>query len=100
MKLQGAAQSICNLKYSVPKNIPTAFHNGSSNNYHFTIKKLTEELKKHFTCLGKTTGKCIIFVVPIEKQVTRNHKCEQEITKNISYILQFIDNARFMGSSF
>ena len=25
MKLQGAAQSICNLKYTVPKNIPTAF---------------------------------------------------------------------------
>ena len=26
---RGAVRSICNLKYSVPKNIPIAFHNGS-----------------------------------------------------------------------
>ena len=39
----GAAHSICNLKYSVPKRIPIAFHNGSNYDYHFIIKKLVEE---------------------------------------------------------
>ena len=28
-KCKGAAHSICNLKYSLPKKIPVAFHNGS-----------------------------------------------------------------------
>ena len=27
---RGAAHSICNSKYSVPKNIPIVFHNGSN----------------------------------------------------------------------
>ena len=42
--------SICNLKYSVPKEKPIIFHNGSNNNYHFIIKELAEELKNliHF----------------------------------------------------
>ena len=30
--------SICNLKYSVPKKIPTVFHNGSNYDYHFIIR--------------------------------------------------------------
>ena len=45
----GAAHSICNLKYSVPKKILTVFRNGSSYDYHFIIKELAEELKKQFT---------------------------------------------------
>ena len=36
-KYRGAAYSICNLKYSVPKRIPTVFHNGSIYDYHFII---------------------------------------------------------------
>ena len=35
----------------------------------------------------------------MEKEVTRTDINEEEITKNISYILQFIDSARFMASS-
>ena len=34
----GDAHSICNLKYSVPKKIPIAVHNGTNYDYHF-IKK-------------------------------------------------------------
>ena len=63
------------------------------------IKKLPEEFKKQFTCLGENTEKYITFTVPIEKEVTRIDKNGEEITKNISYILQFIDSARFMASS-
>ena len=39
---RGAAHSICNLKYSVPKTIPIAFHSGSNYDYHFIIKELAE----------------------------------------------------------
>ena len=42
----GPVQSICNLKYSVPKEIFIVFHNGSSYDYHFIIKELAEEFKK------------------------------------------------------
>ena len=47
-EIGGAVHSICNLKYSVPKKIPIAFHNGSKFDFHFTIKELREEFKKPF----------------------------------------------------
>ena len=76
-----------------------AFHNGSNYDYHFIIKGAAEEFKKQFTCLGANTEKYIIFTVPVEKEVTRIEKIGEEITKNISYILQFIDSARFRANS-
>ena len=90
---------ICNFKYSVPKRIPIAFHNGSNYDYHFVIKELVEKLEKQFTCSGENTEKCITFTFPVEKEVTRIDKNREETTKNMSYILQFIDSARFMTSS-
>ena len=98
-KYRGAMHSICDLKYSVPKKIPTVFHNGSNYDYHFIIKQLAEELKKQFSCLGENTEKYIVFTVPIGKEVRRTDKNGVKITKNISCILQFIDCARFMASS-
>ena len=44
----------------------------------------------------RNTEKYITVIVPIEKEVTRIDKNGEEITKNISYILQFIDSARFI----
>ena len=76
-----------------------SFHNGSNYNYRFIIKQLAEEFEKQFTCLVENTEKYITFTVPIEKEVTRIDKNGEEVTKNISYILQFIDSARFMASS-
>ena len=63
----------------------------------FIVKKLTEEFKKQFTCLGENTEKHITFTVPIENEVTRTDKNGEEITKN--YTLQFSDIAIFMASS-
>ena len=51
------------------------------------------------TCLGQNTEKYIIFTIPIEKEVTRIDKNREQVTKNISYILQFIDSSRFMACS-
>ena len=46
----------------------------------------------------KKTEKYITFTVPTEKGVTRIDKNGEKVTKIISYILQFIDSARFMAS--
>ena len=59
------------------------------------MKELAEEFKKQFTCLGENTGKYITFTVPMDELI----KMERKLQKNISSILQLIDNARFMGSS-
>ena len=88
-----------NLKHSVPIKVPIVFNNGSNYDYHFIIKELEEKFKKQFICLDGNTEKYIAFTVPIEKAVRRIDKNEKETTKNISYILQFIDSARFMASS-
>ena len=86
------------IAHSVPKKISIVFNNGSNYDYHFIMKELAEEFKKQFTYLGKNTEKYITFTVLTEK-VTRIDKNGEEITKNISHILQFIDSARFMASS-
>ena len=50
------------------------------------------------TCFGENTEKHITFTVPTEKEVIRNAKNGEEITVNISYLLQFLDSASFMAS--
>ena len=39
------------------------------------------------------------FLVPIEREVKRVDENGKEITKTISYKLQFVENARFLASS-
>ena len=65
------------MKYKVPKEIPIVFHNGSTYDYHFIIKRLAEEFKGQFECLGEFKGqfeclgenteKYITFSLPIKK---------------------------------
>ena len=64
---RGTAHSICNLKFSVPKEIPRVFHNGSNCDYHFIMNKLAKKFKGQFTCLGKNTEKYKTFSFPIKK---------------------------------
>ena len=45
---RGAARSICNLKYSVPKRVPIVFHNGSNYDYHFITSSLSNLVNKEF----------------------------------------------------
>ena len=65
---RGAAHSVRNLRYNVPKEIPIGFHNESNYDYNFIINELAEEFKKQFICLGENTEKYITFTVPIEKR--------------------------------
>ena len=74
-KYRSAAHGICDLKYSVPKEILIVFHNGSNYGYHFIIKKkLAEEFEGQVNCVGQNTEKSINFLVPIETEVTRIDK--------------------------
>ena len=45
---RGVVYSICDSEHSVPKQILTALHNGSNNDYHFLIKELGEEFQQLF----------------------------------------------------
>ena len=54
-KYRGAAHSICNLRYKIPREIPVVFHNGSTYDYHFIIEQLAKEFKCRFDCLGENT---------------------------------------------
>ena len=67
-KYRGAADSICNLKYSIPTEISMVFHSRSDYDYHFIIKELAGKFEKIFTCLGENTEKYITFLVPIQKE--------------------------------
>ena len=58
-KYRRAAHSICNLRYHAFKEIPVAFHNGSTYDYHFIIKELARKFKGYFHCLGEITEKLL-----------------------------------------
>ena len=87
-KYRGAAHSICNLRYKIPKEILVVFHNGSTCDYHFIIKWLAKEFKGNFECLGENMEKHIAFSVPIKK--------EHDNGKTTIYRLKIIDSCRFM----
>ena len=63
----------------------------AQHDYHFIIKKLAEEFKGEFECLGENTEKYITFSVPLKK--------ESNNSKKITYKLKFIDSYRFMSTS-
>ena len=78
-KYRGAADTICNLRYKVSKEIPIVFHNGSIYDYHFIIKELVKEYEGNFECLGENTEKYITFSVPI----CTNSFCNNDLDKFI-----------------
>ena len=88
-KLRGAAHSICSSRYKIPKKIPIVFNNGSTYDYHFTIKKLAEDSKGQFECLGENKEKYITFLVPSKKDGN---------SKKTTCKLKFIDSHRFLQS--
>ena len=91
-KYRGAAGNICNLRYKIPKEISTVFHNGFTYDYHFIIKELVKEFDGNFECLGENAAKYITFSVPITKKI------ENKDIK-ITYKIKFIDSYRSMATS-
>ena len=101
---RGAADSICNLRYQIPKEIPVEFHNGSTYYYHFIITQLAREFKYYLECLGENTEKYITFSVPIKKVLDNDNDNDKnngkgKKAKTITYRLRFIDSCRFMQDS-
>ena len=90
-KFRGASHSIYNLKHKRPKEIPVAFHNGSTYDDHFIINNVAKEFYGQLECLGENTKKYITISVPISK--------ERDNGKTIAYKLKFIDSFRFMSTS-
>ena len=68
-KFRGAAHSIFNLRYKVPKEIPIVIHNCSAYDYHFIIKQLAEKFKGHFECLGEMMKNILLFHYQLKKNV-------------------------------
>ena len=98
-KYRSAAHNICNLRYKIPKEIPVAFHNGSTYDYHFIIKELAEEFEGEFECLGENTEKYITFSVPVKKEIKKKDENGNDKITKISYKVKFIDSFRFMSTS-
>ena len=91
-KFRDAAHSICNLRYSVPREIPVHLHNGSEYDYHLIIKELAEEFKsRDFEYLAENSEKYISFSVIIKKEII-----DGEI---ITHKIKFIDSYGFMRCS-
>ena len=84
-KYRGAAHNICNLRLNVPNEILVAFHNGSSYDYHFIIKELTNEFEGESEYLGENTEKYKKFSFTIEKEVPKIDKDGNESVVTISY---------------
>ena len=74
-----------------------AFHSRPNYGYRFILKQLAEKFEKQLTCLGENSNKYIIFTEPKEIEVRRVDKNGEQITKNISYRLQFTDSASLMA---
>ena len=85
---KGAAHSVCNLKYSMPKEMIAIFHNGSSCDFYFIRKEVAGELERQLTCLGQNNTKYRTFSVPVEKEVNGISKNAKEITKIIHEIYE------------
>ena len=68
-RYRGVSHNICNLRYKISKEIPIVFHNGSTYDYHFVIKKLAKDFDVQFECFGGNTEKYITFSVPIKKDL-------------------------------
>ena len=127
-KYRGAAHSICNLRYTIPKTIPVVFHNGSIYDYHFIIKQLARTFQYYLECLGENSEKYITFSVPIKKVLVNDNNndsdndsdndidndsdndsnndsdndkknCKDKKAKTITYRLRFIESCRFMQDS-
>ena len=67
--------SVCNLRYKVPKEIPTVFYNDSTYDYHFLIKKLAKGFEGELNAQRKIQKNILIFHCRLKKKIVmvKNH---------------------------
>ena len=94
-KYRGAAHSICNLKFRLPKFFPVIFHNLSGYDSHLFIKNLGKSEGK-IDCIPNNEEKYISFTkqILVDKFINKEGK-EKEVKRDI----RFIDSFKFMAAS-
>ena len=94
-KYRGAAHSICNLKFRLPKFYPVIFHNLSGYDSHLFIKNLGKSEGK-IDCIPNNEEKYISFTkhILVDKFINKEGK-EKEVKREI----RFIDSFKFMAAS-
>ena len=68
---------ICNLKHSIPKQIPVVFRKASDYDYYFIIIKLANKFEEKISCVGEYKT----FSVWIAKEVKRIDKNGKKLQK-------------------
>ena len=96
-KFRGAAHSICNLRYSVQRDIPVFFHNGTNYDFNLIINELAKEFRSELQCIPLNGEKFMSLSIPIKKKTYANSKNTKK--KLLTYNLRFIDSARHMNES-
>ena len=86
---RGAALTMCNLRYKIPKYIPVVFHNLAGYDAHLFICELAKHMS-HIGVIAKNVEDYISFSIKVEIEVGL---CTKEIE------LRFIDSFKFMSSS-
>ena len=81
-KFRGAALSICNFEYSVPKEIPAVCHSGSDYDSHFIIKKLLKVFEEEFNCLGELLKNAKPFQFQQQKKLKELVKMKKKLQKS------------------
>ena len=94
-KFRGAAHSMCNLKYRLPKFYPVIFHNLSGYDSHLFIKNLGKSEGK-IGCIPNNEEKYISFSKHILVDKFINKKGEE---KEVIREIRFIDSFKFMAAS-
>ena len=94
-KFRGAAHSMCNLKYRLPKFYPVIFHNLSGYDSHLFIKNLGKSEGK-IGCIPNNEEKYISFSKHILVDKFKNKKGEE---KEVVREIRFIDSFKFMAAS-
>ena len=94
-KFRGAAHSMCNLKYRLPKFFPVIFHNLSGYDSHLFIKNLGKSEGK-IDCIPNNEEKYISFSKHILVDKFKNKKGEE---KEVIREIRFIDSFKFMATS-
>ena len=82
----------------MPKEIPVVFHNGSKLCLSFYNKRTSKRDWREILFVYENMVKNTQFFSQWQKDLLRIDRNRKEISKTISYKLQFIDSARFKAS--
>ena len=94
-KFRGAAHSMCNLKFRLPKFYPVIFHNLSGYDSHLFIKNLGKSEGK-IDCIPNNEEKYISFTKHILVDKFTDEEGEE---KEVKREIRFIDSFKFMAAS-